>query len=168
MAAASDVRVALIAALDRNGAIGRGNRMPWHLPDDLKRFRDLTRSHPVVMGRRTFESIGRPLPDRLNVVVTRRADFGPPGVAVAHSLDAALHACPPGADIFVIGGGEIYRQALPFAGTLYLTHVDTTVEGADAFFPAVDQGEWKAVCGEQHPADARHPHAFRYAIYRRR
>jgi dihydrofolate reductase len=102
-------KVALIAALDRNRAIGRGNQLPWRLPDDLKRFRDLTRGHPVIMGRKTYQSIGRPLPHRLNVVVSRQLDFAAPGVTVARSLPDALSACPPDQTIFVIGGGEIYN-----------------------------------------------------------
>jgi len=161
-------RIALIAAVDRNRAIGRDNRLPWHLPDDLKRFRDLTRGHAVIMGRKTFASIGRPLPNRLNVVLTRQPTYAPPGVTVLHSLDEALQACPPKDTVFVIGGGEIYELALPLADVVYLTEVDAAVDGADTHFPAIDPHQWHATVEGEHPPDGRHAHAFRYVTYRRR
>lgn len=136
--------LALIAARARNGVIGLDNRMPWHLPEDLAYFKRVTLGKPVVMGRKTFESIGRPLPGRLNIVVTRNPDWQAAGVQVAHSLDAALalaaEAVPE--EIMLIGGAELYRQALPQADVLYLTEIDAEFAG-DAFFPEVDLARWR-------------------------
>jgi dihydrofolate reductase len=132
------VPLALIAARARNGVIGLDNRMPWHLPEDLAYFKRVTLGKPVVMGRKTFESIGRPLPGRLNIVVTRNPDWQAAGVQVAHSLDAALALAAAAApeEIMLIGGAELYRQALPQADVLYLTEIDAEFAG-DAFFPEV-------------------------------
>ncbi|MDH5822181.1 dihydrofolate reductase [Luteimonas sp. RD2P54] len=156
--------MALIAAIDRNRAIGRGNALPWRLPDDLKRFKALTLGKPVLMGRRTAESLGRALPGRRNLVMTRgtRAPFE--GMEAVGSLDAALEraAEEAAAALAVIGGGEIYALALPRATHLHLTHVDTAVEDADAFFPAFDRANWRIEAREAHPADARHAHAFEF------
>ena len=136
--------LALIAARARNGVIGLDNRMPWHLPEDLAYFKRVTLGKPVVMGRKTFESIGRPLPGRLNIVVTRNPGWQAAGVQVAHSLDAALalaaEAVPE--EIMLIGGAELYRQALPQADVLYLTEIDAEFAG-DAFFPEVDLARWR-------------------------
>ena len=136
--------LALIAARARNGVIGLDNRMPWYLPEDLAYFKRVTLGKPVVMGRKTFESIGRPLPGRLNIVVTRNPDWQAAGVQVAHSLDAALalaaEAVPE--EIMLIGGAELYRQALPQADVLYLTEIDAEFAG-DAFFPEVDLARWR-------------------------
>lgn len=136
--------LALIAARARNGVIGLDNRMPWHLPEDLAYFKRVTLGKPVVMGRKTFESIGRPLPGRLNIVVTRNPDWQAVGVQVAHSLDAALALAAAAApeEIMLIGGAELYRQALPQADVLYLTEIDAEFAG-DAFFPEVDLARWR-------------------------
>jgi dihydrofolate reductase len=158
--------VALVAALDRHRAIGRGNALPWHLPADLRRFKALTLGHPVLMGRRTAEAIGRPLPGRRNLVLTRagRAPFE--GMDAVGSLDAALAAA--GADtLMVIGGGEVYALALPHATQLLLTHVDTVVTDADAFFPPFDPAAWRAVAREAHAADERHAVGFEFVDYLR-
>ncbi len=138
------VPLALIAARARNGVIGLDNRMPWHLPEDLAYFKRVTLGKPVVMGRKTFESIGRPLPGRLNIVVTRNPDWQAVGVQVAHSLDAALALAAAAApeEIMLIGGAELYRQALPQADVLYLTEIDAEFAG-DAFFPEVDLARWR-------------------------
>jgi dihydrofolate reductase len=157
----------IIAAMDRNRAIGKGNRMPWHLPDDLKRFKALTRGHHVVMGRKTFDSIGRLLPGRTNVVITRQLAYTQPGAIVVHSLAEALQRCAGDPEPFVIGGAEIYQQAMAAAGRLYLTKVDTLTEGADAFFPLLDPEVWRAVAEEAHATDAAHAHAFRWVTYER-
>ncbi|TWG92973.1 dihydrofolate reductase [Luteimonas sp. J16] len=154
-------RVVLIVAHDRARAIGRGNALPWHLPDDLKRFKALTLGKPVLMGRRTAESIGRALPGRTNLVLTRsgRAPVG--GMQPVASLDEALAlaGAQDAGELCVIGGGEVYALALPRADRLQVTLVDTIVEGADAFFPALDGG-WREVAREHHAADARHTFAF--------
>ncbi|ASJ23610.1 dihydrofolate reductase [Laribacter hongkongensis] len=136
--------LALIAARARNGVIGLDNRMPWHLPEDLAYFKRVTLGKPVVMGRKTFESIGRPLPGRLNIVVTRNPGWQAAGVQVAHSLDAALAlaAAAVPEEIMLIGGAELYRQALPQADVLYLTEIDAEFAG-DAFFPEVDLARWR-------------------------
>ena len=136
--------LALIAARARNGVIGLDNLMPWHLPEDLAYFKRVTLGKPVVMGRKTFESIGRPLPGRLNIVVTRNPDWQAAGVQVAHSLDAALALAAAAApeEIMLIGGAELYRQALPQADVLYLTEIDAEFAG-DAFFPEVDLARWR-------------------------
>lgn len=159
----------LVAALDRNRAIGRGNAMPWHLPDDFRHFKAVTMGRPVLMGRRTAEAIGRPLPGRVNLVLTRsgRAPF--PGMQPVATLDeaCAIAAAQKAPELCVIGGGEIYALALPQAGVLQLTHVDAEVEGADAFFPAWDSTRWREVGRRTHAADARHVHAFDFVEYRR-
>ena len=136
--------LALIAARARNGVIGLDNQMPWHLPEDLAYFKRVTLGKPVLMGRKTFESIGRPLPGRLNIVVTRNPDWQAAGVQVAHSLDAALALAAAAApeEIMLIGGAELYRQALPQADVLYLTEIDAEFAG-DAFFPEVDLARWR-------------------------
>jgi len=163
------MRISLVAALDRNRAIGRGNALPWRLPDDLRRFKSLTLGRPVLMGRITAESLGRALPGRTNLVLTRggRAPFA--GMRAVASLDeAASVATAEGADeLCVIGGGEVYALALPRADVLHLTHVDTAVEGADAFFPAWTAAQWRELSREAHAVDAKHAHTFEFVEYRR-
>jgi dihydrofolate reductase len=134
--------LAIIVAVARNGIIGAANRLPWHLPEDLKRFRALTTGHAIIMGRRTWESIGRALPDRQNIVVTRSAGYAAAGADVVDSLDAALAAVTMPGPAFCIGGGELYREALPRATTLHLTEIHQAVPG-DASFPPVDRGAWR-------------------------
>ncbi len=136
-------RVTLIAALGRNRVIGRDGTMPWHLPEDLKRFKALTMGHPMIMGRKTFESIGRPLPGRRSIVITRDRTWRHEGVEVAHSFVEALSLAGPQARVFVVGGGEVYAEALPFADRLDLTEVDATPDG-DTWFPEWDRSAWQA------------------------
>ncbi|SDK40694.1 dihydrofolate reductase [Billgrantia gudaonensis] len=166
------VPVAMIAAVARNGVIGVEGQLPWYLPEDLKFFKRMTQGKPLVMGRKTFQSIGRPLPGRLNIVVTRADDFHHDGVRVCHDIESALALADRQAtidaaeEIMVMGGGEIYAQALPLASRLYLTEVDVEVEG-DARFPALDPAEWEEVqrvSGE--PAEGQPAYAF--VAYRRR
>ena len=163
------VSLVLIAALDRNRAIGRGNALPWHLPDDLKRFKALTLGKPVLMGRKTAESLGRALPKRRNLVLTRsgRAPFD--GMQAVATLEeaCALAAADGAVELCVIGGAELYALTLPFAARLSLTHVDTEVDDADTFFPAFDPAQWRAVAREAHAADERHAFAFEFADYER-
>jgi dihydrofolate reductase len=160
-------RISIIVALSENNVIGRDNALPWHLPDDLKHFRRLTVGHPVVMGRRNYESIGRPLPDRLNIVVTRRAGYAAPGCRVVHSLDEAFTAADGAEEIFVIGGGELYAQTLDRADRLYLTRVHARIEG-DTRFPVFDPGQWHEIERVRHEPDARHAYAFSFATLERR
>lgn len=160
------MHVSLIAALDRNFAIGKGNALPWHLPDDLKRFKALTLGKPIVMGRKTAESLGRALPKRRNLVLTRSGTVPFDGMqAVASLEDAIAIASIDGDELCVIGGGEIYALALPHATQLHLTHVDTVVADADAFFPRFDAGDWHEVARIAHPADAAHALAFDFVDY---
>lgn len=162
-----EAALVLVAAIDRAGAIGRGNALPWRLPDDLKHFKALTLGKPVLMGRKTAESLGRALPGRRNLVLTRGGQVPFDGMEAVDSLARAQANC--GADeLMVIGGGEVYALALPRAVRLHLTHVDTEVDGADAFFPALDPAQWREVSRQAHAPDARHAFGFAFAEYRRR
>ena len=165
----AQVRLVLLAALDRQRGIGRGNALPWRLPDDLKRFKALTMGKPVLMGRKTAQSLGRALPGRTNLVMTGSGQVPFAGMhAVASLEDAlALAADQGAAELCVIGGGQVYALALAHADALYLTHVDTVVADADAFFPAWDPIQWQVVSREQHRADAKHPHPFEFVDYSR-
>ncbi|MGH8216172.1 MAG: dihydrofolate reductase [Rhodanobacteraceae bacterium] len=163
----SDPVITLIAALDRNRAIGSGGAMPWHLSDDLKRFKALTLGKPVLMGRRTAQAIGRALPGRPNLVLTR-SDAAPfAGQEVVHSLDEAI-TYAGNAELCVIGGGEVYALALPRATHLRLTEIDTVTPDADTFSPEYDPREWRETSREHHPADGKHAFAFDFADYQRR
>lgn len=165
---ASRMHVSLVAALDRHYAIGKGNALPWHLPDDLKRFKAITLGRTVLMGRKTAESLGRALPQRRNLVLTRsgRAPFE--RMQAVASLDEALDAAARDADeLCVIGGGELYALAIAHATRMRLTHVDTVVEGADAFFPRFPAGGWQVASREAHAADATHAFAFEFVDYER-
>lgn len=158
--------ITLIAALDRNRAIGRAGAMPWHLSDDLKRFKALTLGKTVLMGRKTALAIGRPLPGRPNLVLTRAGVAPFDGQTVVHSLDEAI-ARARDDELMVIGGGEVYALALPRATRMHLTEIDTATPDADTFFPASDPREWREVAREHHPADAKHPLAFDFVDYAR-
>lgn len=156
------VRIAIVVAAARNGVIGRDGVMPWHMPGDLKTFRRLTLGHPIVMGRKTFQAIGRALDQRLNIVISRDPDFAANGVVAVTTFEAALETarrhCAAGkaknCRVMVIGGGEIYRLALTVADTVYLTEIDTEVEG-DTYFPALDPAQWLETEREALTADAR-------------
>jgi dihydrofolate reductase len=163
------MKLSLIAAMDRNRAIGRDNDLPWRLPDDLKRFKALTLGKPLLMGRKTAQSLGRALPGRRNLVLTRSGTVPFDGMQAVSAVDEALRlAAEDGAEeLCVIGGGEVYALCLPRATHLHLTHVDTTVEGADAFFPAFDDAAWRVVARERHDADAKHAFAFEFVDYTR-
>ncbi len=136
-------QLSLIAAVARRNAIGAHNTLPWHLPEDLAHFKRMTRGHTVIMGRNTFLSLGRPLPERLNIVITRNHMFQPDNCVIVHSLEAAIAHCENEAEAFVIGGAQIYQQALPLAQHLYLTEIELDVAGADAFFPDIDRSQWQ-------------------------
>ena len=157
----------LIAALARNGIIGVEGALPWRLPDDLARFKRLTIGKPIVMGRKTYASIGRPLPKRRNVVVSRTAPATEEGIEVVRSVDEALSLLAGSAEICVIGGGEIYRAFLPLATKLELTHVEVDVDG-DVSFPEVDPASWTLAAEGTHASDEAHRHAMRFATYVRR
>lgn len=159
--------VILVAALDRAHAIGRGNDLPWRLPDDLKRFKAVTLGKPVLMGRKTALSLGRALPGRRNLVLTRSGAVPFAGMSPIATIEAALAAAGDD-DLMVIGGGEIYSLTLPIATRLWLTHVDTRVEDADTFFPPFNADQWLAGKREVHAADAKHAFAFEFVDYTRR
>ncbi len=159
--------ISIIAAVASNGVIGGGNSILWHITEDFRRFRCITTGHPVIMGRRTFESIGRPLPQRTNVVITRQRGYRPEGVLTAASLEEALALFPPSEEVFVIGGGSIYEQAMPLADRLYLTEVMHAYEG-DTRFPTVDSAHWEPVSSERHERGAEFPYPFVFRDYRRR
>lgn len=158
--------ISLIVAVAQNGVIGDRNALLWHIAEDLRNFKRITSGHPVVMGRKTYESLGRPLPNRTNVVVTRQA-LELPGCTVVHSLEEALRLFPAEEECFVIGGAQIYAQALPLADRLYLTRVEHPYEG-DTRFPEWDPAQWRPVASEAFPCGADYPHPFRFETYERR
>ena len=173
--------VSLICAVARNGIIGRGNQLPWTLPNDLKRFKALTMGHPVIMGRKTFESLGRPLPGRINIILTHQPGYcaearGDASARVSHraqgcrvvtSLEEALEACRRELEVFVIGGANLYAQALTRAHRIYWTEVHHAAEG-DVRMPPVDRAAWREPAREDHPADAAHPYAYSFVTLEKR
>ena len=161
------MRITLIAAVSDNGVIGRGNALPWHLPADLQRFKRLTTGHGVVMGRKTWESIRRPLPHRRNIVISGSPGFRPEGATVVPDFRAAVEAARDLAEVFAIGGSRVFEAALPLTDRLELTRVHGQVPG-DAFFPKLDLSEWKLVAEERHPADDQHAYPFTFLTYDRR
>ena len=160
--------LSLLAALDRAHAIGKDGDLPWHLPDDLRRFKALTLGKPVLMGRRTAESLRRALPGRRNLVLTRSGRVPHPGMEAFASLPAALDALAGVPEACVIGGGAVFAETLPLAARMHLTWVDTAVAGADAFFPPFDPGQWRVVSRVAHAADERHAFAFEFVDYERK
>ena len=158
--------ISIIVAAARNGVIGSGNRMPWHISEDLKRFKTITLDHPVVMGRKTFESLGRPLPGRTNVVITRNPGYEAEGCKVVCSLGEALALFEEAQEVFVIGGGEIYREAMLVADRLYITWVEGDFEG-DTFFPQIDHALWRITWREKHERGEKFPHPFEFVNYQR-
>ena len=159
--------VSIIAAMDRTRLIGSNNRLPWHLPADLAHFKQVTRGKPIIMGRKTYESIGRPLPGRTNIVLTRSADFCAEGVLTAHTLEQALDYVSEEDEVMIIGGSTIYELALPSADRLYLTYVENAGEG-DAWFPEFDIERWRVVASEQHRADEKNSSDYRFVCYERK
>ncbi len=158
--------ISIIAALAENRVIGVNNTLPWRLPNDLKHFRRLTTGHAIIMGRKNYESIGRPLPERTNIVVTRNRDYRASGCLVAHSLDEALALAQNDPEIFIIGGAEIYREALARADRLYLTQVHAAVDG-DTFFPETNRNDWEETTRERHGADDKHAYAYSFVVLER-
>ena len=163
------MRISLIAAVAENGVIGRKGQLPWRLRSDLQRFKQLTMGHTVIVGRKTWESIGRPLPGRRSVVISRQSGYQAEGVTVVGSVEDAIATARVAGDdeAFVIGGAEVYQQALPLVERLYLTYVSVEVEG-DAFFkPELDMSEWVAISSEMHDADANNDHPFTFSVLQR-
>lgn len=151
----------------RNRTIGVDNMLPWRCPEDLKHFKALTMGHHMIMGRKTYDSIGKPLPGRTTVVVTRNAGLQIEGCLIAHSLEQAVAACAGDEDIFVVGGAELYAQALPLVDTLYITEIQQDVEG-DAHFPAFDKTEWQEASREVRAQETPQPLEYHFVCYRRK
>lgn len=163
----TQARIELVAAVAANGVIGRNGQLPWHLPDDLRHFKALTLDHPVIMGRRTLESIGRALPRRRSIVVSRTLVQPPfPGVELAHSLDAALELARNAGPVFIVGGGMLYKAALPRVQVMHLTLLDDPIEG-DTLFPPFVKSEWRLTNEITHGRDGSHAIGFRYLTYER-
>lgn len=158
--------LSLVVAMTRDGVIGRDNAMPWHLPDDLKHFKALTMGKPMLMGRKTFEAIGKPLPGRTTLVLTRDPAWQAPGVTVVHSLDDAFQVIGSVPELCVVGGAEIYKLTLPIAQRIHLTRIHASIPG-DTVFPAIDMSQWRETARIEHPADQRHACAMTFATLER-
>lgn len=161
-------KVTLIVAAAENNAIGKGNQMPWHLPNDFKYFKSKTMDHSIVMGRKTFESIGKALPGRRNIVISRQPNFKADEVDVANSVQAVMNYCRDENEIFIIGGAEIYKQSLPIADEVLLTRVHTTISDADAFFPELPANEWELMNQDPHKKDDKHKFDYTFEVYKRK
>ncbi|WP_446891672.1 type 3 dihydrofolate reductase [Aeromonas veronii] len=163
------MKISMIAAMAHDRVIGKDNQMPWHLPADLAHFKRVTLGKPVLMGRKTFESIGRPLPGRRNLVISRNPDYQAEGIEVVGSVEAALALLAGSSveELMVIGGGHLYAEMLPSADCLYLTRIDLAVEG-DTRFPAFDDGQWQRIACESHSADEKNPHPYSFETWQRR
>ena len=160
------MKISIIVAMAKNQVIGKGNGLPWRLPGDLRHFKELTMGHWLILGRKTFESIGKPLPGRSLIVVTRQAGFTAAGVNVAHSVDQAL-GMAEGNEVFIAGGGQVYHQILSRADRIYITFVEGEFDG-DTYFPSLDESTWQQVSDEGHGADERNPVPYRFQIYERK
>ncbi len=157
----------IIAAAAENNALGKNNQLVWHLPDDFKRFKKLTSGHHIIMGRKTFDSFPKPLPNRTHVVITRQDNFGKEGILAVNSLERAIEISSEDPQPFVIGGGEIYKMAVNLADKIELTRVHGSFE-ADTYFPEIDENKWELVSEEFHDRDTKHKYAFTYLTYERK
>lgn len=160
------MKVILIAAVADGGVIGRANTLPWYLPADLRRFKQLTSGHTVIMGRKTYESMGRPLPNRKNLVITGSKDFRPAGVTLVRSMEDALKLAKDDGDVFVIGGARVFEAALPVGDRLELTRVHAAIAG-DVYFPPFNPADWALVSEEKHPADDRNQYPYDFQTFER-
>jgi dihydrofolate reductase len=160
-------KLSLIVAMARNRTIGVSNTLPWRCPEDLKHFKTLTMGHHMIMGRKTFDSIGKPLPGRTTVVVTRNNDLSIADCVIAHSLNEAIAACAGDEEIFIVGGAELYRQAVPVVDTLYITEIQQDVEG-DAHFPEFDKSIWREITREVRSQETPQPLEYHFVTYRRK
>ncbi|WP_286967947.1 dihydrofolate reductase [Flavobacterium sp. UBA4854] len=159
--------IIMIAAAAENNALGKNNELVWHLPNDFKRFKSLTTGHHIIMGRKTFESFPKPLPNRVHVVISRQENYNPEGCIVVDSIEKAIALCPENDDSYVIGGGEIYNLALPFTDIIELTKVHHSFD-ADAFFPKINKNEWILVESEENYKDEKHLYDYTYETYIRK
>ena len=155
--------ISLIAAMDKNRVIGKGGKLPWNLPADMKYFKDKTLGKPIIMGRKTYESLGKPLPNRTNIIITRDRDYKAEGCIVVHSAEEALKAAEGNEEVMIIGGSQIYKELLPKTNRMYLTIVDADFEG-DTFFPDYDVKEWKETAYEEHERDAENQYNYTFLI----
>lgn len=160
--------ISFVVAASTNNAIGKNNQLMWNLPNDMKFFKNVTWAMPVLMGRKTFESLGKPLQGRLNIVITRQTGWQPDGTVVVHSLQDAIKAAKTAdyREAFIIGGGEIFKESMPVADKIYLTRVDAELEG-DAFFPVIDSTKWQLSSEQSFPADAKHAYAYHFQLWER-
>ncbi len=156
------MNISIIVAISTNNAIGKDNQLLWHLPADLKHFKAITTGHPIIMGRKTYDSIGKPLPNRRNIIITRQKDLTLEGVEVVHSIADAIALCKEENEVFIIGGAEIYKSALASTSRIYLTTVHQQYE-ADAFFPILTKEEWNIINQEYHPADEKNSVAYTFS-----
>ena len=159
--------ISLIWAMTRTGVIGKNNTLPWRLPADLQQFRRLTTGHHIIMGRKNYEDIGKPLPGRTNIVVTRQEGYTAPGCVVVHTVEQALKTAGQDTEIFIIGGAEIYRQTLSLAQRLYVTEIDVDIAG-DVYFPDFDRSTWYEVSRVYHAPDAQNPYPYSFLLLERR
>ncbi|WP_264532100.1 dihydrofolate reductase [Flavobacterium sp. N502540] len=159
--------IIMIAAVAENNALGKNNDLVWHLPNDFKRFKSLTTNHHIIMGRKTFESFPKPLPNRVHVVITRQNDYQPEGCIVVDSIEKAIAVCPENEDSYIIGGGEIYNLGLPYTDIIEVTKVHHTFE-ADTFFPIINETEWQLVESEENFKDEKHLYDYTYETYIRK
>jgi dihydrofolate reductase len=161
------VHISIIVATSKNNVIGIKNQLPWHLPADLKYFKSLTNGHSIIMGRKTYDSIGRPLPNRENIIITRDESFSSTELVVTHSIEEAIQHCHGQEEVFIIGGDTIYKQTLSIATKLYITRVDTLIEEGDAFFPEINVAEWKKVSDEHFEKDEKNKFHYSFEVYER-
>lgn len=159
--------LSIVVAIAENNAIGKDNQLLWHLPADLKHFKDITSGHTIIMGRKTYDSIGRPLPNRRNIIITRNSGLDLPGTEVTHSLDEAIRLCAAEEEVFIIGGAELYKHALEATNRIYLTRVHQTYE-ADTFFPELVPGEWTESSIENHQPDEKNRVAYTFSTLERK
>ena len=159
--------ISFVVAMGKNRTIGKNNSLPWNMPADMKRFRDLTAGKPMIMGRKTYESIGRPLPNRTNIIITRDKNYNVKGCVIAHSIDEALKAAGNAPEAMVIGGSQIFKEFFPIANKIYLTIIDNNFEG-DTYFLEYNKKEWKETKKEEHKKDKENPYNYTFIVLERR
>ncbi len=162
------MKLSIIAGIGKNNELGKGNTLLWHMPKDLKHFRDITSGKTVIMGRKTFESIGRPLPNRRNIIITRDKEYNTEGIEIVYSLDEAIEKVRDEDESFIIGGAEIYKQAIEKANKLYITEIDEVFPEADTFFPTIDKEIWQENKRESFSSDENNPYDYSFVEYERK
>jgi len=161
------LNISIIVATSKNNVIGVNNQLPWHLPADLKYFKSLTNGHSIIMGRKTYDSIGRPLPNRENIIITRDKNYSSVELVIKHSIEEAIQHCNGQEEVFIIGGSEIYGQSIPLANKLYITEVLHDFEG-DTFFPEINEQEWKMISSNKFYSDEKHAFDYSFQVWERR